>query len=184
MRHRIPPHIRNSLLVFGIILVLFALFPDRLQVDAQSGGIQAWTGEVPANDREIAQEKRTLRPVSIVALRNGSFSGKVIIENKGTTDINGVQASISQFSGPGRIPKENVRIRYAIPYELTGWMAPAGPDTLLEKPPATVKYNRRNGGNFCPVWVTVKVPADAETGDYKATLKVQAQGLSPQTVPG
>ena len=64
-------------------------------------------------------------------------------------------------------------------------------DSLLETPPAEVPVRRKPAepwvrtlpgeptpvyGAVVPVWVTVKVPADAQPGDYRATLTVGANG--------
>lgn len=38
-------------------------------------------------------------------------------------------------------------------------------------------------GAVVPVWVTVNVPADAASGDYKGTLTITAEGVAPRPVP-
>ena len=146
---------------------------------APAAGVKVWTGDVAANDHQgIAAG--TLVPVTIVAARNGTFSGKVVVES--TDTITGLKASAGPLSAAGAaIPAGNVQVRYAVAWggDWKGYR-PAGPDTLLESPPEAVAAVK--GRALAPVWVTVKVPKEAKAGLYTGELTVQAQGLGPVKV--
>ena len=117
---------------------------------------------------------RELKPLSLVGARNGSFSGKVVIESM--SPITGVVASVSALngkSGGGVIPVSNIQLRYGKSWTIINKRAvPA--DILFESPPSDVvpMYDYKNRA-ILPVWVTVKVPKDAKAGMYAGQVTVQ-----------
>jgi hypothetical protein len=158
--------------------LVVCLMGPRLLAQGPAGAVKIWTSDVVLNDL-APPATRELKPIKLIGARNGTFSGKIMIESGGT--IKGVQASVGALTGTGgTIAASNLQVRYAIPSDVTGWMMPRGPDTLLEAP-AEVAPGR--GGAVLPVWVTVKVPKDAKTGTYSGEVAVQAQGAAPVKVP-
>jgi hypothetical protein len=142
--------------------------------------ISVWTGDVVRDEHRVA-ESGELRPMTLVGARNGTFSGKVILESRAV--IKEARAAVSQLDGPaGSIPADNIQIRYAVTWERTNWGWPSGPDILLEEPPAEVPPRHRGRG-LLPIWVTISVPRDASPGMYSGELTVQAEGLEPTKVP-
>jgi len=131
-----------------------------------------------------------LQPIRLVGARNGSFSGKVVLSSAAA--IKGLKATVTdlaQEGGKSRIPAAAVAVRCAEPSRPeVSWNPPERFDRLLDEPPAEVapvKVNLRNRKGqpvpaaVAPVWVTVRVPADAAPGDYRGTLTVEAQGAAP-----
>jgi len=142
--------------------------------------VRIYTADV-VSDRPTGGGPEALRPVSIVAARNGTFSGKVVLQSART--IKGLRASAGPLSGQGTtIAARNVQVRYALAWEQRNWGWPSGPDILLESPPEAVAPYRKNPAT-APVWITVKVPKEAKAGTYTGKLLVQAEGLDPVAVP-
>ncbi|MFC1479229.1 glycoside hydrolase domain-containing protein, partial [Planctomycetota bacterium] len=48
--------------------------------------------------------------------------------------------------------------------------------------PAEVPVYKEHGGSLQPVWIKVKVPANAKQGEYKGSLTIKAEGVKPVTV--
>jgi len=156
-----------------------------------AAAVRVWTGDV-TSDEPVQDNLEPLRPVSIVGARNGTFSGKVVVAS--VASIQGLRASAGALSGPGTvIPPDNVQVRYGVAWEqrvpqlrrLNGWQRrgwPAGQDILLESPPVDVSPGRRASAQVA-LWLTVKVPREAEAGTYTGQLTVQADGLAPVKVP-
>ena len=131
---------------------------------------------------------KELKPIKLVGARNGSFSGKIVVES--TKVIKGLQASVSALSGKGTaIPVSNVQLRYG-----SSWLnwypksvgpnhmgTPFGLDILNESPvePVLDYYSRAMEA----VWVTVKVPTNAKAGTYTGEVTVKADGIAAVHVP-
>lgn len=146
---------------------------------AKAPAVSVYTASV-VSDGPAAGDGGTLKPVTIVAARGGTFSGKVVVESPGA--IKGLKASAGALAADGAtIPARYVQVRYAVQWERTNWGWPSGPDILLESPPETVRAGRR--GTRAPVWITVTVPRDAKAAVYTGELTVQADGLPPVKVP-
>jgi len=163
-------------------------------------GFQAWNSDGIAPDYTLdwGDRNEKLRPVRIVGARNGSFSGKVVIGS--TAPLKGLKASMSDLrAGGAAIPSSAVRVRYATPsgseayadvhYELTPGFFQALSDEAPDEVPvrsATKGIMLRPWvlpgtpkpvfGAVQPVWVTVKVPADAKPGLYEGILTVSSSG--------
>jgi len=123
-----------------------------------------------------------LRPIRIMGCRNGVFSGQVVLGCANA--IRGLKVQVSDLKGPGQVPAKAVDVRYAQPngWVEQGWMSSLkGPwfDGLEEDAPAEVPVFKDGGGAVQPVWFKVTVPKDAKPGDYKAAVKISADGLEP-----
>jgi len=108
----------------------------------------------------------------LVGPRNGFCSGQAVVTGAGAA---GVRVNLGDFDGPGPLARDCAAVTYAT------LGAPIAPDEYLEQymqagtplpfcdilqpiPPAEA--------DILPVWVTVRVPADAAPGRYAATLQV------------
>jgi len=119
-----------------------------------------------------------LQPIRIIGVRNGTFSGQIVASSD--KPIKGLSAEAGSLkSGLGSVIKASaVKISYALadaPWG-GGRRMPEGFDTLGEFPPT-------NAGKVQPVWVTVRIPADAAAGEYRGTLKVSAKDAEPLSAP-
>ena len=154
------------------------------------GEVQMWNGDFLVSDYGSDQGDRCepLRPVAIKGVRNGWFSGKVVLGSD--EPIEGLQAVCSELKqGDSTIPASAIRVRYGY-----SWSGAAGTrysesardgavvlDALLEKPLETFPVGKH--GAVVPLWITVKVPGDAKAGTYAGQLAVSFKGGQPRTVP-
>jgi hypothetical protein len=110
----------------------------------------------------------------MVAARNGSACGKVWLTSSGP--IAGLKAVAGDLkAADAAIPAAQVRVSYPTNWESTSWSQ--GPDILLDSPPAETPTGKAQ------VWISVKVPKDANPGVYTGQLAVEAKGLSRTVVP-
>ena len=140
-------------------------------------GIQVWTAPAVTDiggaitrdgPAELADP---VRPVRLVAARNYTVSAPVVLSSR--DPIRGVRARLGAFSGEGgalSLPAGAARVRYAttglegMSYEMDR------PDVLVERPV--------DGSRVQPVWVSVEVPKDAPAGTWRATLELEAEGMT------
>ena len=144
---------------------------------ARPEGLQVWNQDpqqrVAASD--YGDPCEPLGPIRLAGARNGAFSGQVVVGS--TAALRGLKAMASELTGPGTIPAENVLVRYALPDKDTNLPF----EVLSPSAPATDALGK--GGAVMPVWVTVKVPADARPGEYKGALALSVEGAAPVRVP-
>jgi len=173
-------------------------------------GLQVWNSPAMAPDYDLdyGDPSEPVRPIRIVAARNGTFSGKAVIgSNKPLT---GLRASVGTLAGPGgaAIPASQISVRYAALLGANGESgasshyrsAPSRFDALLGKPAAVIEVRpprsdrastslKRKGqpdqrpGAVQPVWVTIRVPKDACPGSYNGALTIEAKGQRAISVP-
>jgi len=144
-------------------------------------GIRVWNRRIGrrVSTADYGDACQPLGPIRLVGVRNGSFSGQVVL---GTTElIEGLKATATALAGPdgAAIPQDRVRVRFAY---TDRYFMPNAFDVLLSKPPAEIEPPP-NQRRLLPVWVTVQVPADATPGDYKGTLKIEPGEADPVEVP-
>ncbi len=150
------------------LVILGAFLPGKLAAQ-----VKFWTSDVISNELSPKAVKE-LTPVTLVGARNGSFSGKIVIESNGA--VKGIKASAGALTGKdGTIPAQNIQIRYGKFWDVHGGREPAGADILLETPQDASPVK---GRTVVPVWVTVTVPKDASAGIYTGEVNVQAEGTS------
>ncbi len=148
-----------------ISTMLTALIPELLVADEK-----IWTCDSIVNERKYKAVKE-LKPVLLVGARNGTLSGKIIVESTGV--IKGVKASVGNLTGKaGDISAKNVQVRYGKEWEKNNYADwwPKGGDNLAESAPELLP---EKGARFLPVWVTVKVPKDAKAGIYTGSISLQ-----------
>jgi hypothetical protein len=158
-----------------------------------SAAVELWNSQqletVEALD--FARPGEAVQPIRMVGARNGTFSGKVVLGS--ASAIKGLKAAMSDLTGAdGKavIPAAAAQVRLAeMARPDTSWSRDCFFDRLLEVMPAeippasiTVKvgysYAKTKAFAVAPVWVTVRVPADAAPGVYKGTLAIEAQGAA------
>ena len=123
----------------------------------------------------------SLSPVRLTAVRNGTFAGQVVAGDE--KPIRGLKADVSDLKGPGTLPASAVQVRYALPDGAAGRDQPRAFDSLEESPPDEVPVYKEHRGAVQPIWITVRVPADARPGDYTGTVTAAAEGVQPVPVP-
>lgn len=172
-------------------------------------GVQVWNSTVleAVYDTDYGDPTDRLRPVRIVAARNGSFSGQVVIGSD--TEIEGLQAEIGplQLEGGVKATLPPALIRYPQHGRYEPFSKPAMDgiqegslrtfDALMSSPPERVAAREKDikkgservsvsVGAVQPIWVTVRVPPDARTGVYRGemTLRWATQKSSGPAAPG
>lgn len=177
---------------------------------ARPDGMQVWDSDQmqPDFDLDWGDPLEPLEPIRIVAARNGSFSGKVVVGD--TRDIKALAASVSDLTSAdgATIAAANVLVRYAALIGATSETgaashyraSPGRFDALLGDPPAVVPVRRKKPDRACtalkrpgqpeerfgavqPIWLTVHVPRDAAPGSYSGTLRISAAGRKTVSVP-
>jgi len=164
-------------------------------------GFQVWNSNMLAGDcdGDFGDPCETLQPISLVGVKNGSFTGKVVAGS--TRPITGLQVAAGELRGSaGAIPASCVRIRYGRYWGTETGMARSGAagrspyprggalfGAVLESPPSEVPVASTRpplvAGAVVPIWVTVDVPDDASPGTYSGQLTIKAQGENPVAVP-
>ncbi len=141
----------------------------------------------------------TSTAAAIKAARNEAEAVQVIVRAPSTTNLSGVNVTVSDLVGPKTITKSNIalyRVHY-VPvttrseFPNNGWYSPNlpgdWPDALV---PSTVPggiyqsfpFSVQAGQNQ-PIWVEIYVPKGSPAGSYTGTVTVTATGQSPVTVP-
>jgi hypothetical protein len=141
-----------------------------------------------------------LRPILVSAARNSVVSGRLVVSSDEA--IKGLKVTVGDLvQGDAKIPASAVRVRCAEPAVAGKSWAPAYRfDGLLGAIPAeipvvkaafprepfleqTLERKALTAGATAPVWLTVRVPADAKPGAYESTVTVSANGRAPATAP-
>lgn len=187
-------------LTAGLVLAAaWAIAPAGTADAAGPAGFKVWNGDVVAPnldwDYRAQPAAGRIAPIKIVATRNGTFSGKIVVGAAGP--IRGLRAGISGFiaDGGGRIGPDRVKLAFPRWVGMGSWRvtpeAISQFDALYSAPlrviPTIRKIVKRkpvDTGFACqPIWVIVSVPADARPGNYKAVLRIAASGTRTFRVP-
>jgi hypothetical protein len=160
---------------------LTASSPAGLEGGGLGSGIQlanvqsidsVYVNEAPAPGAQI-------HPIHMIGMRNGVFSGKVVLSSADA--VKNLKASVSDLAGAdgkAKIPAAAIQVRRAEQNTpQIGWV-PGQFDRLLADFPASVPQAGNRKQAVAPIWVTVRVPADAPAGEYKGTLTVEAEGAA------
>jgi len=172
-------------------------------------GMQVWNNDLLASDFDLdfGDPSEPLRPVELVGVPRGVFSGKVVVGSD--APIRGLKATAGDLEGPGgRIPASAIRIRYALPWgieEGSGGVeygryprAASLLEALAESPQAEYPVREKKPGRYdleplgqpepvfgavVPVWITVAVPEGTKPGAYTGRVTVRAAGEKAVAVP-
>lgn len=174
---------------------------------ARPKGVQVWSGApLETIDAFAFGDVGEPAPVTVVSPRNGVFSGRLVVSSDGP--IQHLKATVGDLkaSGNASIPASAIRVRYAEPAQREkSWAPPHRFDGLRDEIPAEIAViqaqpprenflaaagwdgepvQRKNQpGALAPLWFTVRVPKDAQPGQYEATVTVAADGFGPKTIP-
>jgi len=164
---------------------------------ARPEGVQVWTHPVAdsLHVTDYGEPGEKPRPVRISGARGGAFSGQVVVSSKGT--IQGLKVTPPALKGPGgaALPASAVEVRYALRAsfgedsneglkpcdggsEVRYARGTVRFEALSADAPAEVAPGPKGGGAVQPVWITVRVPRNANPGDYSGELTVSAGGKS------
>jgi len=173
---------------------------------ARPSGMQLWNADLveQVGPNSYGDPHEPLKPVRLVAPRNGVAAGRVIVSSDGP--IRGLSANLSELTGPdGRaLGASAAEVRYGKLISLNG--SALRDDALLARPadrvdpPPLPKPDRWTAqrhkartddglpaeitpGAYQPVAVVVDVPAEAAAGQYQGTLTISAEGEKPVPVP-
>ncbi|HOX05117.1 MAG TPA: hypothetical protein PK280_01850 [Planctomycetota bacterium] len=174
---------------------------------AAPGAVQVWNAApwqtVAVGDfTGTNPEMKALKPIELLGTRNGVCSGFVVVTREGAA-LKGLKASAGELSqaggGKGRVAAERIQVRFAdLARAQTSHMPAHRFDRLLDQAPpevpavapGVVKAFKKDFAPksttpvaTAPVWVTVRVPADALPGEYEGKLSVEAEGLPATAVP-
>ena len=153
--------------------------------------VRVWNhpASVEVDPSYYGDPNETLHPVRLRGLKNGTYSGQIVVS--ATDTIRGLNVTVTDLKGPGanRIPASSIRIGYArIADGFRGNnMKTAGRWTLFDilEPSAPKEISntpwsfRRSFPPMQPVWLTVRVPRDALSGKYRGTVRVNVDGEKP-----
>ncbi|MBM4042518.1 MAG: hypothetical protein FJ290_28845, partial [Planctomycetes bacterium] len=159
---------------------------------ARPRGVQVWNSSVMCRltPTEYGEPNEPLGPIVTPAARNGTFTGKVVVASDGP--LRGVKAAASDLvakDGNAKLPAAAAQVLYTTrcDYILNRYRAPLGFwDALSDAPPAEVLSEKGKEGGLgalLPIWLKVKVPADAAPGDYEGKLTLTIEGEKPIGVP-
>jgi Glycoside hydrolase 123, catalytic domain/Glycoside hydrolase 123 N-terminal domain len=143
--------------------------------------LQAWNSDVLTSDTygDVGDRCGTLRPVTIKGPRNGWSSGKVVIGSPKA--IEGLKVTCGDLKqGAAIIPAAAMRARYAVAFaDKPSVKVPL--ESLLETP--LESFPVVGGGSVVPIWLTVKVPANAKVGTYTGRVTIEVRGSKTLVVP-
>jgi hypothetical protein len=143
--------------------------------------LQAWNSDVLATDTyaDMGDHCEPLHPVTIKGPRNGWSSGKVVISSPKA--IEGLKVTWTDLKqGAATIPAAALRARYAVAFADKP-IVNAPLESLLEAP--LESFGVAGGAAVVPIWLTVKVPAEAKAGLYTGQATVEVKGEKTLTVP-
>ena len=171
---------------------------------ARPKGVQVWNvaSFQTISSFDYGDSGDTLKPVSIAAVRNGVFSGRLAVSSD--APIKGLKVTVGELKdakGGSALPASTVKVRYAepavpekswshahrfdglveaIPAEIPVVKASPGKETYLNQP---ITRAGLASGAVASIWLTARVPKDAKAGRYEGTVTVEAEGLKATAVP-
>jgi len=128
------------------------------------------------NESVYGDTNEGLLPVRIEAARNGTFNAALAVSSSRALPAPAVTVSdLSHADGKGKLSGSAVTVLYP---RLTdgvtrfgSWRRPLVYDGLTAKPGEKSRSTR-------PLWLQVRVPAEATPGEYRGTVTVRAEGLA------
>ncbi|MBN2583109.1 MAG: hypothetical protein JXL80_08575, partial [Planctomycetes bacterium] len=150
---------------------------------ADPAAVKLRAGDIFSDERAAVAADGPVGSVAIVAARNGSFSGRVLVSSAET--IKGLRGSVSTLKTDDgtALADRCTQVRYAVAFD-DSWRRyrPGGLDVILESAPESVSP-RDKGPALAAVWLTVTPAKDAKAGLYKGEMTVEAAGLPATKVP-
>jgi hypothetical protein len=168
-------------------------------------GFQVWNESILADiyDLDYGDPNEPLKPIELIGVRNGSFSGHVVVG--ADKPIKGLNVRVTELkSGDGKtIPIDAIKLFYPLPQGQGGQEGRTYRgcfsyrprfDALAESPPseiplAVIKPEKGYSGTVPtpgavqPIRVTVQIPENAGEGDYEGSLYIKAEDMKEVMVP-
>ncbi len=136
--------------------------------------------------RDWADPNEDMHPIRIVAARNGSFGGMVVLSS--TDPLTGLAAKSSDLTSTGgatAIPSTSIALFSAVPdghaYQRIDWFDGLQSGIPAESPLLQIKKWQQkpiDDAAVLPVYVRIRVPKDAAAGEYRGQLSLSANGQS------
>jgi len=160
---------------------------------APATGMRVWNhpADVDLDPSYYGDPNELLVPVRLRGVKNGTYSGEIVVTS--TDAIQGLSVKVGNLKGPGGnkvIPASSIQVGYARPADgfqgnstkPGGWalfdpLEPSAPKEISKTPWSF----GRTFPPMQPVWLTVRVPRNAQSGVYRGTVTVNAQGEKPVT---
>jgi hypothetical protein len=137
---------------------------------------QVWTASSAAKVFRDTAPPAPVSPLRLFAARREHEAVQIVIR-AGEKPLPKVQATVSPWQGPGgaaNLPTTLYRVEYVnLPAQKADVPDPLPPWSATDVP----------ANSNQPVWLDVAVPPEAQPGEYKATVRVQPEGMEPTTVP-
>ncbi|MFO7899959.1 MAG: hypothetical protein R6V58_12975 [Planctomycetota bacterium] len=191
-------HVRFVLTLTGALLIGVTCLAGPAQAaGGATAPVQLWNSDLRETvyvGKYFGPNFKKLEPITIVGTRNGVFSGR-IVATCATGPMHEVSAGAGALKAEGgaEILAGAVEVRYQLPGGETDWAPSNRFAALVEKAPDPVKlikFRYKQAGmqmegavSTLPIFVTVRIPADAEPGTYSGTLTVSARGIDDHAVP-
>jgi len=153
-------------------------------------GLRVWNRSLMSMVRldEYEDVCEPLRPVKISGVRNGAFSGQVVISS--SKPIKNLKISVSDLTGPQKsvLPSSTVQVRYAMQPQGGGRRGAPSFHGLEEYPLKEVPVHKDKSGKIRysamqPIWITVRVPRNAQAGRYRGSVTLSADKEDDVVVP-
>ena len=174
-------------------------------------GVQAWVQDPHhrVDSAEFLPPGEAAGTVRFVGARNGTFGAQVVVgSDKALSGLTAAASPLEHAEGKGQIPASCIRVLHVAPYPAAEFAEaslgddrglgarfpaadvlaryeatleagrPAIFDHLIEAPSVAV------GAETCrPIWLSLRVPADAEPGSYRGSVEIRAEGVPPIRLP-
>lgn len=172
---------RSSILRLAAITALACGWVHLVGQGAIAQSVRLWTPDplVQITEAAVPSElPRAVEPIQLVAPRNGAASGLVVVvADRPLQRVRAAASALRHEDGRATIAGPQVQVRYATRHRAIGVDGrPEG-----EPGDAFIHLLDRHvpDGRIQPVWVTVDVPASAEPGIYRGSLRIAPGGTVP-----
>lgn len=156
-------------------------------------GLRVWVEDINdrITERDWADPCEPVGPLRIVAARNGSFGGIVVVSStwplKNTkvvvSDLKAVKGNATIASSSAELFRGRLD---GHAYMRTSWFDGLVPGVPTDSPVLQIRpYNQKpiDDAAMLPVYVRFNVPSDAAPGDYRGGVTIRVAGARPVTVP-
>lgn len=115
--------------------------------------------------------EKDIQPITLICAKNGMYAAQVVILDG--DPLEEIQAIPTELKGPGVIPAKNVETFFSVCDGVPSRRGKLGHFDSLD----TVRDDERiilsrQGRTIQPIWIRVRVPADAKPGEYTGHVKI------------
>ncbi len=176
---------------------------------ARPAGVQVWAEDMHHRtlSTDFLPPGETPGTIRFVAVRNGTFSAQIVVGTE--KPLTGLAARASDLTSDvgGKMPASTIRASHMAPFPVSEWslkklgderglgasfpdqaqlaayakMEDGGPwlfDQLIPAHSVSLPANCAR-----PIWLSLRVPADAAPGVYRGTIELTARGMEPASIP-